>query len=130
MFEEAIIGHRDHYYGTHLYLIINIAFTQEAIDGIVAAVENKIILKSDVILNIDISELVVSIENDALTRDFTINTLYIPLDKLLVENPIQYILDPLKGLSHLNQRKLIAVNKDIFKELKVDKFITNFEINF
>lgn len=72
--------------------------------------------RSDVILNIDISELVVSIENDALTRDFTINTLYISLDKLLVENPIQYIIDPLKGLSHLNHRKLIAVNEDVFKD--------------
>ena len=72
--------------------------------------------KSDAILNIDISELVLSIENDALTRDFTINSLYIPIDKLLFENPIEFIIDPLEGLSHLNQRKLKAVNEDIFKD--------------
>tara|TARA_B100000676_G_scaffold312899_1_gene389679 strand:- start:1872 stop:3347 length:1476 start_codon:yes stop_codon:yes gene_type:complete len=71
---------------------------------------------SDDILNIDISELVVSIENDALTRDFTINSLYIPIDKLFAVDSTQHILDPLEGFSHLNQRKLIVVSETVFKD--------------
>ena len=67
-------------------------------------------------INIDIAELVGSIDNDALTRDFTINSLYLPLKFLLTENYQEYIVDPLDGLSHIKECKLIAVNESVFKD--------------
>ena len=64
-----------------LYFIAHLVFSQEAIDGIVASVEDKIILKSDVILNMQLSGMQLSqnpVELESLYNQF--------LDQMINDN--------------------------------------------
>lgn len=75
----------------------------------------------------DSVEFTSSLEDDAQGRDFTINALYIPLNQDDGEN--SEVIDPLGGIHHLKNNKLIPVG-NLEDKLKQDPSIMARQLRF
>lgn len=62
-----------------------------------------------------------SIEEDGMNRDFTFNSMYIPLNNSDGEN--SDLLDPFGGMSDLKNKRIIFINNDMLKRITEDPHV-------
>lgn len=69
----------------------------------------------------DGNDMASSIEEDGMNRDFTFNSMYIPLNNSDGEN--SDLLDPFGGMNDLKNKRVIFVNNDMLKRITEDPHV-------
>ena len=66
--------------------------------------------------HLDLAALQGSLEQDLARRDFTVDALALPLERLLDGWSVREVVDPVSGLEDLEQRRIQAASGGVFQE--------------